>query len=642
MHHHKYGFLLILIWLLTLSIPAAAQTSGMVILTPLETDDFPAIRSYMEVFDGEGNFVNNLQKEDVTIFEDNRSIPVTELENLETGGQFVVALNLSPTFAIRDSNGISRGQSIQEALTTWAVSHTAPLDDLSFLSNDGPESIHLTKASNWLDAYLSYETDARAALPSLDVLVRAIEVASEPLPREGMGRAILLLTPPPDRTADANIQSFISLAKQEGIRIHVWMVSSPAYFTSQGAVLLSNMANQTGGQFFAYSGDEAIPDIEAYLTPLRYVYALGYESKIRNSEPHEVFIQVNLNGTRLTNEPQYFDLQVLPPNPIFISPPLQIFRANKSALADTLSENAEYTPKEQTLEILVEFPDGRPRPLSRTTLYVDGEIADENTTPPFETFTWDLTAYESSNPHLLQVEVLDSFGLSNISIDNTIQITVQQTPQSVVTTIVKNAPTIAGAAVAVAGGILLLVLVVGGHIRPKTFGRRRKKSKAKMQREEAKDPLTQPIPPERPPSRQRFSKWTKRISWPQRDSHTIKPIAYLETLKVKDPKSVQNQIPVHPGEITFGKAPNQATFSFNDNALDDLHARLVVNGDGLCKIYDEGSIAGTWVNYNPVTSDGMNLKHGDIVHIGRIGLCFKVSDKTIIPKPIVIPLEPGS
>lgn len=176
------------------------------------------------------------------------------------------------------------------------------------------------------------------------------------------------------------------------------MVSSPAYFTSQGAELLSNMANQTGGQFFAYSGAEAIPEIETYLAPLRYVYALSYELKIRNSEPHQVYAQIIFDGTRLTSEPQDFDLQVLPPNPIFISPPLQIFRANKSAIVDTLNETAEYTPKEQILEILIEFPDGRPRPLTRTTLYVDGSIADENTTDPFATFTWDLTAYEFKQP----------------------------------------------------------------------------------------------------------------------------------------------------------------------------------------------------------------------------------------------------
>ena len=46
----------------------------------------------------------------------------------------------------------------------------------------------------------------------------------------------------------------------------------------------------------------------------------------------------------------------------------------------------------QPLEIIVEFPDGHPRPLVRTTLYVDGQIAAENTAEPFNAFTWDLTA----------------------------------------------------------------------------------------------------------------------------------------------------------------------------------------------------------------------------------------------------------
>lgn len=238
--------------------------------------------------------------------------------------------------------------------------------------------------------------------------------------------------------------------------------------------------------------------------------------------------------------------------------------------------------------------------------------------------------------------MLDSYGLSNISIDNTIQITVQQTPQSVVTTIIKNAPTIAGAAVAIAGGILLLVLVVGGHIRPKTFGRSRNKSKAKIRQEEARDPLTQPIPPERRSSQQRLPKWVNRIAWPQRDGPTTKPIAYLEALKEQDPLSPQKNIPIHAGKITFGKDPTQASTTFNDNALDDLHARLVTNSEGACKIYDEGSIAGTWVNYNPINSEGVCLNHGDIIHLGQIGLCFKVSDKAKIPKPIVIPLEPSS
>jgi hypothetical protein len=643
MLNHKYRLILILIWLLHFPISAQAQTAASAILSPPVIDDFPVIHSTLEVFDGEGNFLHNLQKGDVTIIEDNRKIPVTEIEELETGAQFVVALNLGPTFAIRDVNGISRNERIQDALRSWAASHTSASDDLSFLTNDGSENSHLPDAAQWLDGFDTYETNPRSAVPSLDVLVRAIELASDPAPRINMGRAVLLLTPPPDRAGIATLQSITSLAKLKGVRICVWMVSSPAYFTSQGAKQLADMANQTGGRFFAYSGIETIPDVENYLNPLRYVYSLSYESKIRNSEPHQVYAQVSSNNQRIISEPQNFVLIVSPPNPIFLSPPLEIFRANTAAFMETLSDQGGYTPEEETLKILIEFPDGRTRPLVRTTLYVDGLVADENTSQPFDAFTWNLIDYSTSSTHVLQVEVLDSLGLTSSSIENNVQITVQQTPQSVISTLRQNAPIIAGAAVAVAGGILLLVLIVRGHIHPKTFGPRRKKpSKGRKRREKVKDSdlLTEPIDPSQ--SRQRRSNWLNRISWPQRESPSHEQIAYLEPFTETRKNPLKEMIPIFVGEITFGKDPTLSTISFNDDALDGLHTRMIVSNIGDYKIFDEGSVAGTWVNYKPISSEGVTLSHGDIIHIGRIGLRFKFKDKNNIPKPVVVHSEPRS
>ena len=222
----KFRFILILIGLLLLSVHAAAQTTGSAILIPPETTNYPIIHSYLEVYDGQGRFIHDLQEKDVTIIEDQQSIPILELDELEAGAQFVVAVNLGPAFAIRDSNGISRFDNVQAAIINWASNHTAPLDDLSLLTNDSPDKIHLTDAVKFLNSFHAYESDPRSATPSLDVLVRAINVASDPTPRIGMGRAILLLTPPPNRTGSATLQSIISLARQERIRIFVWMVST--------------------------------------------------------------------------------------------------------------------------------------------------------------------------------------------------------------------------------------------------------------------------------------------------------------------------------------------------------------------------------------------------------------------------------
>ena len=637
-------FALLFIWLLLIPISAEAQSAANAILSPPVTDDFPHVSAYLEVYDGQGDFVHNLRETDVIIIEDEQPVPVSELVESETGAQFVVALNLGPTFAIRDIDGVSRYDYLRQALTTWANSQqVSAQDDLSFLTNDEPEHIHLATARQWLTGLEAYSTDPRAAIPSLDVLVRAINVAADPPTRPGMGRAVFLLTPPPDRAGTAALQSIISLAKQDRVRVHVWMVSSPAYFTTEGAIQLAELAHQTGGQFFAYSGDEAIPNIEIYLEPLRYIYSLAYESRILTDAPHQIAAHIETEGLDITTEPQSFELSVLPPNPIFVSPPLNIFRANRAPMEDALTEKTDYTPTEQPVEILVEFPDGRVRPLTRTTLYVDGSIASENTAPPFDKFTWDLSAYTSSGTHLLQVEALDSMGLSGISIETTVQVTVQQTAQSIAATIAQNGRLLAGIAAALAGGILILVLIVGGRIRPKSFGRMRGRSATQRQQKNKSktDPVTQPVAIKPLVPRRRLSGWRNRLSWPQRRTTPSGATAYLEPLTEANDGAPDERIPITNGEITFGKDPILATAAFNDPSVADLHARLRTDSEGHSRLFDEGSTAGTWVNYIPISSGGTKLAHGDIIHVGRVGLRFMLSAKKRIPKPIVRPQEPN-
>jgi len=642
MFNRKYGFILAFFWLLLFPTIVNAQNAGNAFLTPPQTEEFPIISTFLEVYDGEGNFVHDLQKANVTIVEDDHSVPIREISELETGAQFVVAINLGATFAIRDVNGISRYDNIKDALISWADQYTIPLDDLSFITNDGSEHLHLSSASQFKKGLLEYSTDPRSATPSLDVLVRAINVAADPTQRVGMGRSILIITPPPDRAGIAALQSIASLARDERIRVHVWLVSSPAYFTSEGGNQLAEMATQTGGQFFAYSGEEFIPNLESYLEPLRYIYSLTYDSQIRNSDPHQISARIRKNSLSLTSDLQEFELQVIPPNPIFVSPPIQIFRANRATLEDAFTEESDYTPKEQSLEILVEFPDGRSRPLARTTLYVDGTIKDENTSPPFDKFTWDLSEYVSSGTHALQVEALDTYGLSSISIETAVQITIQQTPQSIAATIARNGPLIAGITVALAGGILLLVLVIGGRIRPRRFGRQRDgmSESQKQPRESKSDPVTQPVRIAPLQTHKNIFNLRGRFSRENRKSSSQHLIGYLEPLSESSRNSIEYPIPIDETEITFGKDPKLATVAFKDLSVEDLHARIRKDNDGELILIDEGSIAGTWVNFTPISKGGKKLVHGDIIHIGRIGLRFMVSDTKQIHQPIIIHQEP--
>jgi pSer/pThr/pTyr-binding forkhead associated (FHA) protein len=91
--------------------------------------------------------------------------------------------------------------------------------------------------------------------------------------------------------------------------------------------------------------------------------------------------------------------------------------------------------------------------------------------------------------------------------------------------------------------------------------------------------------------------------------------------------------------MSLGRDPLKSMLVLDDPSVDPLHARVQREGDNY-RILDEGSIAGTWVNYTPVSKEGTLLEHGDLVHIGRMGFRFMLQEPTRKPKPIILPQEP--
>ena len=95
-------------------------------------------------------------------------------------------------------------------------------------------------------------------------------------------------------------------------------------------------------------------------------------------------------------------------------------------------------------------------------------------------------------------------------------------------------------------------------------------------------------------------------------------------------------ISITSDEISIGSNPDKATLVLEDPSIEGLHARLVHAPDGAFRLFDQGSIAGTWVNFGPVPADGATLQHGDIVHFGRIGFRFTVHAPGPVLKPNII------
>ena len=615
---------------------ASAQGEGRVDLYDLQTEAFPAMTAALDVFDAAGGFVSGLTSEKISVLEDDQPRPIGSLQERQPGAQFVVAFNPGPVFATRDVNAVSRSDKIIQALRDWAAARPGDAaddfpqgrrDDVSLVTTDGLVSLHRA-AGDFLDALAAYQPEARSIIPSLNTLSQALDIAAEPAAQAGMKRAVLFITPLPDQTALSILQSLTARAVQLKIRVYVWMVAPKDYFFTSGATALKDLAIQTGGQAFAFSGEEDLPDLETYLDPLRHTYTLTYTSAIKAPGSHTLVIQVGLDGQAVSATPVPFDLDVQPPNPILVSPPEQIVRQSLDVKTYSVMKLA---PTEQMVEIIIEFPDGHPRPLVRTTLYVDGQIAAENTAAPFDKFTWDLAGYISSGQHNLQVEAVDSLGLSKVGLGVPVTVTVVKPQRGLQAFLMRNSLWIAGGAVLLAGAALVLILFAGGRLRRSSGAARRLSRKMRL------DPLTQPI---------MVANCATIITTPHAEKHGLQlpwvrhrqtAPAYLVRMKGDGQPVTAPPISLTGSEMTFGADPTQATHVLDDPSVSPLHARLKKERDGGFYLLDQNSTAGTWVNYEALTDKPKRLQHGDIIQVGQLSYRFMLRKPPEKSKPRIIP-----
>ena len=629
-------FFLLLITLFT-AVPVLAQTSPSASISAPDTQSFPTIETYLQVRDESGGFVQQLQATQVTVVEDGSTIPVSELTELRPGMQFVVALNPGPPFALRNSQGTSRSSFIQRTLEAWANSRRgSTLDDLSLLTTGGAETLHVKNPMAWANALNLEEIDSRQATPSMDTLFRAIEIAAEAPPREGMGKAVLLITPPIEDQNEVTTQNLIARANTLGVSVYIWMVPVPGAYYPNAEKQFQDMTSQTGGQLFTYTDEQPNLDVEGLVDPHRSVYRLAYPSQIRTSGSHQVAVDVQTFAGDVTTPPQSFDLNILPPDPAFVSPPLEIQRIPPVDEAGKTIDDAplsDYLPSQQEIEVLVGFPDERMRSLVRTSLFVDGQLVQENRRAPFDRFTWDLSDYTGTASHLLRVEAEDELGLVGNSIERLVQLTVEQPVRSPWSWVFRNTPMLSILGAVVAGAVLLLVLLLGGRLRPRqpgTVSAARRRS----------DPVTQPVPVRNEAPMRRLSGWANRLHWPQRSFQT-RASAFLSRISDADADISATPIPISTEEITLGSDPNLATLVLDDPSVEGLHARLIQKEDGTYRLMDEGSIAGTWINYTPISREGAPLENGDLIHIGKIGFRFTTRQAGQARKAVVISVESG-
>jgi hypothetical protein len=623
--------IVLLAMLLTRAIPVFAEEGGRVVISQPDINQFPDISFYLEAYEA-GEFIDDLVPDQIQVVEDGNARPPTSLEMIQPGIQFIIAINSSPYMRVM-VGPISVFQKIQQVLQAWAEAQPSGTPNIfSLATNTSLAPSNSVDPKEWVKAIKDYNPTLVGIQPALTSLTQALDQATTPNPRPHMRRAILYVTPLPT-TADLKaLPNLADRASQQGARMFIWLVAPPNSATPALTESLQKMTTATGGALFVFSGTEELPKIESYLKPLQNVYQLSYLSALSQGGAHHLTVHIRRDQFDAASPEQIITLDIQPPNPIFLVPPQQVKRTISK---ENRNDQAGLTPLQTPIQILIEFPDGHKRPLVKTRLYVDGAIVAENSAPPFDRFTWPLASYTESGRHLLKVEALDSLGLSRASIETSVELVVDQPAIGLFSIKIPWQRLAAGAA------ILAAALAVGGVLI--FVGRKRKTPQPSAatrgkptSRKPAKDPVTQPVPiRQEAPHR---SAGSLSPTWPQ--ALVNQPaLARLVRLSESGHPLPKSAIPLNRPEITLGSDPKQSIQVLENPSVDGLHARLYHTAEGDFRLADAGSVAGTWVNYAPVSKEGVILEHGDLIQLGRVAFRFELSNPSRLRQPVVTPYQ---
>jgi pSer/pThr/pTyr-binding forkhead associated (FHA) protein len=83
-------------------------------------------------------------------------------------------------------------------------------------------------------------------------------------------------------------------------------------------------------------------------------------------------------------------------------------------------------------------------------------------------------------------------------------------------------------------------------------------------------------------------------------------------------------VPLTGIDVVLGRDASLAAVVLDDPSVERMHARLIRQADGDYLLRDQGSVAGSWINYELVPKSGQRLQHGDHIQLGRVEFRFQL------------------
>jgi len=571
--------------LLALTLRPTAQLQPTLRISEPNTQAFPTISLLIGVSDETGQRISGLNAGDFRILEDDRAVDDLKVEEVLVGTRQVYVINTAPGLGVRDSRGRTRfDYARDELLNYWRDPDTSLIgvDDLSLLTSDGLLIQHSNSAAELAAVLDQMEPTFEGSISGFDLLLLALDFSDDPLEVEGLPSSLVFMTPIIETPRDLPVANAISRASDSATAIYPVLFSNQEGFDLPDVEPLRELAASTGGQFLAFDLEGGMGAIADRILNQRYQYQVTFSSQANTSGTHSLQIQVGDNEFQSNSSFVRYEINVQPPEVAFIQPPNEIVRQTE----DPELELGAIAPTSIDLQILTTFPDGYARSITRSSLLVDEEVVDVRREAPFDRFKWDLTEYRKSGAHVLSVQVEDSLGLEAVTIQHPVQVVVSRPEQGLSALRPALDSLVAILAVIVAGMVLVIGLT--------TLVRRAA--------------LPEPATGVRlnPVKRTRL-----RSSAP--------PEALLIPLRPSgDP------VPLTGVDVVLGRDASLAAIVLDDPSVERMHARLIRQADGDYLLRDQGSVAGSWINYELVPKSGHRLQHGDHIQLGRVEFRFQL------------------
>lgn len=566
-------------------------------ITAVDTSAFPTVAVRVLTTTNDGAPITDLTH--LILRENGVPIVETTIARTPVGVDLALVFDANPDFLQIDGrDGLSRRDKVAAGVTRFATQFMSPagLDRVSIIIPDetGEGAAFLVQDATRPDELVNALEAYAPVPPRLTPMQSMVSAAVDHLAagEEGRFRAVLLYTDAGRLNQQLNYQPLVEAAQAAGIPIYAAILGVEA--SPEEIANVAGLFSPTNGSHVHMPEPEAADPLYDIFRRQGLQTQLSYESELRQNGTHEV--SVSLGNVRDTAR---FELSLSAPKVVILTPQTEVRRAG-SAIDTPLPL---LQPAILPLTAQITWPDGRPRLLSEVVFRVDGVpqplAADLSPDGAGRVpLVWDISERDAGS-YVLELEVADQLGFRAAAEPLAISIEVARPIPPTPTTAPTRAPRPPLSERAEGPLFVLPLLAIGGAIVGLAiWSIRRRRAGAGAET----GPAIPQIVPAAPPPDDRH---VAVLVWP-------------------DEEAGVDQIELLAADVTFGRAPDDVDIVVDDPTVSRLHARIRRNSAGEHWLYDEGSVEGTFLNYDRLGLAPRRLQHNDVVQLGRVTLRFRL------------------